>query len=315
MRLQHIVSLKHLGLSLDEIKEALETERFDLASVLVRQIELLDRRITAARALRDKLERAAKRIAAEEGLDQDEVLNLIRESVEMDKYYTPEQMEQLRQRREAVGEERIAQVQTEWTELFAALQAHMQAGDDPGDSAVQELMGKARGLIGEFTGGDPGIMASLAEMYRQEGPTPINRHGGNVDPALWEYYGRAMEAGRHLVKPGLPRGSPRVGRRTAGSGPPRGRSRLDAPQLAGARGPRYSRRNCAWLRASPGEPNPWVVPATIQTTSSASAMSGSTSCPVTNTAQPRSASPRMAAETTSLSRGVIPASGSSATRQ
>jgi MerR family transcriptional regulator, thiopeptide resistance regulator len=36
----------------------------------------------------------------------------------LEKYYTSEQLESLRQRQELVGEERIKQVQAEWQDLF-----------------------------------------------------------------------------------------------------------------------------------------------------------------------------------------------------
>lgn len=80
-------------------------------------------------------------------------------------------------------------------------------------------------------------------------------------------------------------------------------------------GPRYSRLNCSWRAASFGGPSQWVVPAVIQTTLLAIAISCGTSCPVTRTAQPRSASRTRAMATASASLGVIPAKGSSASRQ
>ncbi|MDH3205427.1 MAG: TipAS antibiotic-recognition domain-containing protein [Gemmatimonadota bacterium] len=47
-----------------------------------------------------------------------------------EKYYTPEQLKQLEQRRQAIGPERIAAVQNEWQELFAAYTEAMNAGLD-----------------------------------------------------------------------------------------------------------------------------------------------------------------------------------------
>jgi MerR family transcriptional regulator, thiopeptide resistance regulator len=47
-------------------------------------------------------------------------------------------------------------------------------------------------LISQFTGGDPGIRASLQKMYETEGPKQASR--GMVDPELMEYMERAMEA-------------------------------------------------------------------------------------------------------------------------
>jgi hypothetical protein len=45
-------------------------------------------------------------------------------------------------------------------------------------------------LIEAFTGGDPGIAASLKRMYTEEGPETASR--GAMNPALMEYARRAM---------------------------------------------------------------------------------------------------------------------------
>ena len=112
-----------------------------------------------------------------------------------EKYYTPDQLEKLRQRRETVGEERIQQVQREWAELFVSFRAAMERGLAPSSPEVQALARKSKELIAEFTGGDPGIEDSLRSLYRHEGVEPINRHGHQVDQELWEYMGRASQAG------------------------------------------------------------------------------------------------------------------------
>jgi hypothetical protein len=50
-------------------------------------------------------------------------------------------------------------------------------------------------LIEEFTGGDPGIAASLSKMYQQEGGQKVvGRHGMDTSPGLWEYMALARAA-------------------------------------------------------------------------------------------------------------------------
>jgi len=89
--------------------------------------------------------------------------------MEYEKYYTPEQLEQLEEHAGEVGEERIQAVQQEWTELFADYQAAMEEGCDPASDEVQALARKSAALIQEFTGGDEAIEASLGNMYKTEG--------------------------------------------------------------------------------------------------------------------------------------------------
>jgi hypothetical protein len=86
----------------------------------------------------------------------------------LDKYYTPEQLERIKERGQQVGEERIRQVQEEWPKLHAEVQAEMAKGSDPASEPVQALARRWMGLVNEFTGGDPGIENSLRKMYEQE---------------------------------------------------------------------------------------------------------------------------------------------------
>ena len=110
----------------------------------------------------------------------------------IEKYYTPEQQEQLRVRAQEVCQDRIQQVRVEWEELFARYREEMERGTDPASETVQALVAKAASLIREFTGGDPGIATSLATMYREEGAQNVlGRHGYEVDGGLWEYMQQA----------------------------------------------------------------------------------------------------------------------------
>ena len=110
-----------------------------------------------------------------------------------EKYYTPEQLEQLKERRNTVGEQRIAQVQQEWSEIFRRYREEMDKGTDPEDERVQELARRSAGLIQEFTGGDAGIESSLRNLYRDQ-PNVGQKFGFGSTPDLQKYMGRASAA-------------------------------------------------------------------------------------------------------------------------
>jgi MerR family transcriptional regulator, thiopeptide resistance regulator len=109
-----------------------------------------------------------------------------------EQYYTPEQLEQLAARREALGEEGMRKAQDDWAQLIAEVEAERENGTDPADPRVQALMERWQALIQAFTGGDPGITASLKRMYEQEGAEQASR--GATSPGLQEYVGKAMAA-------------------------------------------------------------------------------------------------------------------------
>jgi len=111
-----------------------------------------------------------------------------------ERYYTPEQLEQLEQRRQALGDEAIKAAENEWAELFARLREYRTAGTPPSDPAVQRLSKRAGELIRMFTGGDPAIEAGLQRMYETEGPERASR--GMASPEDLAY----LEAARASCK-------------------------------------------------------------------------------------------------------------------
>jgi DNA-binding transcriptional MerR regulator len=194
-RLQQVASLRHLGLSLEQIRACLDRPEYSLDRVLELQIERIEEAIGREKALRDLIRTLRARLRSAEGPSVDDLTPTIEVTMNHQKYYTPEQLAQLQRRAEEVGEERIQQVQHEWAELFAAYGTAMTDGLDPASDEVQALARKSASLIGEFTGGDPGISASLGNMYGIEGGENVAaRHGMQTPPGLWEYMARAGSA-------------------------------------------------------------------------------------------------------------------------
>jgi hypothetical protein len=89
----------------------------------------------------------------------------------IEKYYTPEQLKQLEDRRGAGGPEMEAAIQKGpqmWADLFADVKAAMDAGVDPADPKAKALAERWLALITGFTGGDPALFNSLKKMYQNE---------------------------------------------------------------------------------------------------------------------------------------------------
>jgi hypothetical protein len=110
-------------------------------------------------------------------------------------YYTAEQLEYLKKRRELVGEERMKQVPGEWAELIGEVRAEMEKGTDPLSPQVQALAQRWLALINEFTGGDAGIERSVGRLWKDQGDNLVAQHGAEYDPrGLSEYIGQAIAA-------------------------------------------------------------------------------------------------------------------------
>ena len=75
---------------------------------------------------------------------------------------------------------------------MAEVREKMEAGDDPAAPSAPPPQGRWRGLVAEFTGGNPGIERSLQSFYENEDTLPT---GEQIDRELFEFVGRAMQAG------------------------------------------------------------------------------------------------------------------------
>ena len=196
LRLQRIRSLRALGFSLEEIRGCLEDPGFSARRVMELRVSGLKEEIRLRQELLRRLEAVATRLRPGEEVPAEELVETAMEVIEMsekiEKYYTPEQLEALEGRRQAVGEERIRAVEAEWADLMEQVRREMEAGTDPADERVQRLAARWMALVAEFTGGDPGIERSLGNMWHQEDTI----HG--IDTAemrgMMEYISRASAA-------------------------------------------------------------------------------------------------------------------------
>ena len=189
-RLYRILALRRLGLSLDEIAAALEREGPALQDAVRAHLARVEEQLAAQSALRDRLVRILGALGDSAGPSAGQLIETIEVMTMHEQYYTPEQLEQLAARREALGEEGMRKAQDDWAELIAAVEAEREKGTDPADPRVQELAGRWQALIEQFTGGDPGIAASLKRMYESEGPEKASR--GALSPDLMAYAGEAV---------------------------------------------------------------------------------------------------------------------------
>jgi DNA-binding transcriptional MerR regulator len=192
-RLQQVLSLRQLGFSLEEISGCLCRAGFSPLELVQRHLERLKEQIALQRELFARLEAIAAHFSKAEDVSAEEFLQTIERMTMIENYYTPEQLEYLKQRRELIGEERMQRAPADWAELIAAVRAERERGTDPADPKVQALAARWRALINEFTGGDPGIEQSLGRLWKEQGDNLIAQHGSEYDGRdLSDYVGKAM---------------------------------------------------------------------------------------------------------------------------
>jgi len=195
-RLYRIVALRRLGLALADIRALLDGDdaRTDVRTLIGAQLERLDAEAAARTALRARLTRLLAALDGASGDGDGASPDLFLEAIEgmtmMERYYTPEQLEQLERRRAELGDDAIRRAEAEWAQLIAEAEELRSAGVEPTDPRVQPLAARWRELVARFTGGDAGIHSSLNAMYENEGPERASR--GALSAELMEWMRRAM---------------------------------------------------------------------------------------------------------------------------
>jgi DNA-binding transcriptional MerR regulator len=190
-RLYRIVALRNLGLSLEEIGSVLD-QSSDLTATIRRHLARVEESVALQRQLMRTLSRMLELLEREHEPSLGNFIQAIEETTMIEKYYTPEQQEQLALRRQELGDDRIRAAEREWAALIEAVKAEQAAGTDPTSPRMLELAQEWRGLIEQFTGGDEGIRDSLAAMYREQSPEAASR--GMIDTELMAYVGQALAA-------------------------------------------------------------------------------------------------------------------------
>ena len=132
----------------------------------------------------------AQQAAAGTTIDAETLLDSIEASTLMEKYFSPEQMQSITQRGDALGPQRIREVEQAWPDVIAGMRAGLDLGKDPSAPEVQALARRWRSLVREFTGGDAGIQRSLNAMFK-DSPATMQAQTG-IDPALMAYACRAI---------------------------------------------------------------------------------------------------------------------------
>ena len=147
LRLQQILTLRYLGFPLKRIGELLDRPDFDLVASLRVQHQALRERIAELERISGAVgELVARRVETgewswEHVIRASEAVGagLTQKEDTMEAHYTPDQMKQFAEAREAASDDEIKTIEQGWTELLAEVRAARAAGLDPASTEAQAL--------------------------------------------------------------------------------------------------------------------------------------------------------------------------------
>lgn len=171
-RLEQIIALKFLGLSLDQIRDLLERQVLDIREALHMQREALEKKRRELDAALRAIIEAEQRVAAGSEPGWHILKGVITAMQEKDandwamKYYSEEARQKVEERKALWNPELQEQVTRDWNALFRDIEAAQ--GEDPAGPVAQSLVERWNQLLAGFTGGDPQIQEGLNKMYADQ---------------------------------------------------------------------------------------------------------------------------------------------------
>ena len=184
--LQHILALRFLGFSLDEIRVCIQRGPRQLAEVLAQQRAMMEEK-------RTRLEAVIRAIRQTEALLESgrcdweaiarviEVIRMEQKNDWVKKYFTDEQLETLKELREnAYSPEARAKLESrpgewteadqqrataDWTHVYSEARRLAEAGADPAGPEAKAIARLKHELLAAFTQGDPEIASGLGKFW------------------------------------------------------------------------------------------------------------------------------------------------------
>lgn len=176
LRLQQILTLRYLGFPLKQIAELLDRPDFDLLASMQIQRTVVRDRISELEQIESALGELVKQRTRTGTWPWDMVVKAStavrsgrqREDMQMDKYYTPEQMKQFEELGQKIDAETIRSIEERWTKLIPEVQANVDL--DPASPEARSLADRWNALTEETMShyrDYPELTEAIGENYRK----------------------------------------------------------------------------------------------------------------------------------------------------
>ena len=199
LRLQQILTFKHIGFSLEEIHDMLESQSYDLRETLRIQKQALDQRIAELQHISETLGVLMQSDTADTALVGD-IIRALQSGAKfrwISAYYTDEQRAWLAERAKDYSPEQMLVDARVWEQIYDDFRANMHKPYDHPD--VQAIAARMQNLIDRFTQGNEGVADSLRRAFSDMDKMPVaQRPIQNM--ALWDFAQCACEIYRERNK-------------------------------------------------------------------------------------------------------------------
>lgn len=190
-RLQPILSLKQLGVSLDEIHLLLDNpEETSAEDILQAQIIRVKKDIEVQQNLLTELENVLLVARGNRMLTVSELTKVL-EALKMnqEKHFTKQQLDKLKSQYEHADKQTLESAEQEFKDLIIKIRMEKEKGTSANDARVKEYAQKWDEIINAFSGGDMALRKN-AELFHAENPG--NELQYDMDAELYQYINEAL---------------------------------------------------------------------------------------------------------------------------
>lgn len=188
--LHRILAYQQMGLALKDIAPLLEPGAPPLTAVLSRQIALVEEQLARQQRLLAMLRRVARRAQAGGPDLTEHLLDLIAMMRTYERYFSDDELQQMRQVQEAMGDDGVQRVKAALAELVPAMRSAMEHGADPRSPEVAALA-RRWAALGKGFPQDDALRDKGRAMLANE---PALQRRTGLTPALVDYIERAVDA-------------------------------------------------------------------------------------------------------------------------
>lgn len=194
LRLQQILSLRQIGLSLQQIGACLDDPETSLESVLKQHLDWIAAEAERLQELRERLHKLQGHLRGQP-CTMEQITATLKLTLKMDKYFTKEQQQKMQERHDALSPEKMQEVQQRWADLGTDLQHAVEEGIAPTSAEGQEIGQRFRKLMEGFSGGDLELEHAVGRMNKAE-PQMLKDHGWPTSPESQSFLQEAVHAFR-----------------------------------------------------------------------------------------------------------------------
>lgn len=192
-KLQQILSLKYIGLSLQEIQAYLsDSQNNNPSQILSIQINRLEEKIGKQQILLTELKHALVMTESHQDLSAEQVTKILGAmKMDKEKYFSPEQLDQMRKQYENLDKELLETEMKEFSLLSDRIREHMEKGTSQKNSEIQQLVTQWQCIVSKFSPKNDSDFIEAAEKFHTANPGNELQQG--ISKELYQYINQALQ--------------------------------------------------------------------------------------------------------------------------